>query len=104
MIKTLLIFMNVQKGVKTPFCKNGEEYLNNKFIHYKVKFIFKILIIYFMNIYFLAFLLALVDVYYCNKLILKNFKFSKTLLLLIFLISFYIILVILKFLSKFMSN
>ena len=57
-----------------------------------------------MNIYIIAILLASIDTYCCNKFILKKNKNSKLLLTLIFLISFYVILVILKFLSEFILN
>ena len=92
---------NAQKGVRHAFLQIwGGRLFNNKFLYYKVKFILKILIIYFMNIYLLALLLASIDTYYSHKLILKNYNNSKTLLLLIFLISFYIILLILNYLSS----
>ena len=57
-----------------------------------------------MNIYLLAFVLASIDTYYCNKILFKNLQRSKTLLLLTFLISFYIILLILKYLSDLMMT
>ena len=53
-----------------------------------------------MNIYILALLLAFIDTYYCHKLIFKKYNYSKTSLVLVFLISFYIILLILNYLSS----
>ena len=92
---------NAQKGVRNAFLQIwGGIIFNDKFFYYKVKFILKILIIYIMNMYFLALLLAFIDTYYSHKLIPKDYKNSKTLLLLIFLISFYIILLILSYVNS----
>jgi len=55
-----------------------------------------------MNIYLIAFLIASLDTYYCQKVFFKNYKKTKTLLLLTFLISFYIILLILNYLSDYL--
>ena len=91
-----------KKALSNAFLKNGEEYyLIIILLHYKVKFILKILIIYFMNIYLLAFLLASLDTYLCYKKFIINRNNSKSFLLLIFLISFYLIVVILELLKKF---
>ena len=68
MIKILSMSINAQKGVKNAFLKKwGGILINNKFLSYKVKFILKISIIYFMNVYLLAFLLASLDTYLCYK-------------------------------------
>ena len=52
-----------------------------------------------MNIYILAFILATLDTFFCYKWLSINKHFSKTFILLIFLISFYVILMILNFIS-----
>ena len=102
MIKILLIPLNAQKGVKKRlFEKWGGILINHNPTAYKVKFILKILIIYFMNIYLLALLLASLDTYLCYKKFLINRNDSKPILLLIFLMSFYLIIVILELLRKF---
>ena len=53
-----------------------------------------------MNIYLLAFLLASLDTYLCYKKFIINRNNSKPFLLLIFLISFYLIIVILELLKN----
>ena len=63
-----------KKALNNAFLKNGEEYIfNHNLLYYKVKFILKILIIYFMNIYLLAFLLA--SIRYISIVIKKFHKF-----------------------------
>ena len=54
-----------------------------------------------MNVYLLALLLASLDTYFCYKKLITNRNDSKPILLLIFLMSFCLIIVILELLGKF---